>query len=44
MTQGYELRLIDRAMDDINNSGSYAQSSICYEQLRAMYDMNDSRL
>ena len=29
-------------MDDVNDSGSYAKSSQCYEQLRVMDDINDS--
>ena len=28
-------------MDDMNDLGSYAQGSRCYEQLRAMDPMND---
>ena len=28
-------------MDGMNDSGSWAQGSICYEQLKVMVDMNN---
>ena len=30
-------------MDDINDSNTSTKASICYEQLRVMDSMNDSR-
>ena len=38
--KGYEQL---RAMDDMNNSKSWAKGSKYYEQLKAMYDKNDTR-
>ena len=31
-------------MDDMNNYGSWAEGSRCYESLMVVVDMNDSRL
>ena len=47
MTLDHEIKALDamniKAMDDMNESGSWARGSRCYELLDAMNDMKDSR-
>ena len=49
MTPGRDLKALDfmkklRAIDDMKDFGSWAQRSKCYEQLRAIDDINYFRL